>query len=168
MIHHDLNRLNNLELVPFKKAIAADADMVMVAHILIPKLDKKNPASLSKKMITDILRNELNFTGVVITDDLAMRAITENGEIGKSAVKSVLAGADILLVNHDDENQREVMTAIKKAIKDGRLTEARIDESVYRILMLKEKYKLTDAVIKKVNIEGINETSEEIIRELIK
>jgi beta-N-acetylhexosaminidase len=168
VIDHDVKRLNKLELIPFKKAIEADADMVMVAHILIPKLDKKNPASLSKKVMTDILRNEMNFNGVVITDDLAMQAITKNGEIGKSAVKSVLAGADILLVNHDDENKREVLAAIKKAINDGRLTEARIDESVYRILMLKEKYKLSDAVEKAANIDKINKISEEIMRELMK
>ena len=168
VIRHDFERLNRLELVPFKRAIEEQADMVMVAHILIPKVDKKNPASLSKKLISDVLRDELEFNSVVITDDLGMGAIKEHGAIGESAVKSVLAGTDILLVNYGTQNMMDVITAVGEAVRGGRLTEERINESVYRILKLKEKYELADAKIKEVDIEGINEASEEILRELVK
>ena len=86
-MNHDLERLKNFELVPFAEAIENGADMVMVAHILLPKIDSENPATLSKIIITDILRNDMEFDGVVITDDMTMGAITGNYDIGDAAVK---------------------------------------------------------------------------------
>jgi len=101
IIYNDLNRLESFEFLPFIDAIKNDADAVMVAHILLPKIDSENPASFSKTIITDILRNKLAFDGVVITDDMTMGAITKNYNIGEASIKSINAGADVILVAHD-------------------------------------------------------------------
>lgn len=144
IVSHDRNRLNGFELVPFAEAIKNNADAVMVAHILLPQLDEHNPASLSKAVITDLLRTELGFNGVVITDDLTMGAISGNHEIGEAAVKAIKAGSDLVLVCHGYENEIAVLDALKSAVETGLISEERVDQSVYRILKLKERYKLTD------------------------
>ncbi len=90
VVNHDLSRLRKLELIPFKEAVENKADVVMIAHLLMPKLDPDHPASFSKKVITDLLRNELGFQGVVISDDMTMGAIEKNYEIGKASVEAIL------------------------------------------------------------------------------
>lgn len=156
-VPHDLNRLRNFEFIPFDEAIKNKADAVMVAHILLSKIDSTNPASFSKAVITDILRKQLNFTGVVITDDMAMGAIVKNYNIGEASVKSVEAGSDIILVSHNHENEVMVISALKKAVENGVVTKDRIDESVYRILKLKQKYGLKDKAINSIDVDKINE-----------
>ena len=155
-VNNDLKRLQSVELIPFEKAIKNNADAVMIAHILLPKIDKKNPSSMSKIIITDILRRSLKFKGVIITDDMTMGAILKNYSIGEAAVKSVKAGSDIVLVCHGYDNELTVINALKNAISKGEITEKRIDESLYRILLLKQKYKLKDEIISSVDVEDIN------------
>lgn len=156
-VPHDLNRLRNFEFIPFNEAIKNKADAVMVAHILLSKIDSTNPASFSKAVINDILRNQLNFNGVVITDDMAMGAIVKNYNIGEASVKSVVAGSDIILVSHNYENEVTVISSLKKAVENGIITKERIDESVYRILKLKQKYGLKDKAINSIDVDKINE-----------
>lgn len=156
-VPHDLNRLRNFEFIPFNEAIKNKADAVMVAHILLSKIDSTNPASFSKAVINDILRKQLNFNGVVITDDMAMGAIVKNYNIGEASVKSVVAGSDIILVSHNYENEVTVISALKKAVENGIITKERIDESVYRILKLKQKYGLKDKAINSIDVDKINE-----------
>ena len=155
-LNHDLARLESLELIPFQEAINNDAEAVMIAHILLPQIDKENPSSMSKVIITDILREKMNFQGLVITDDMTMGAIMKNYEIGEASVKSVLAGTDIVLVCHGKDNQIQVIEALKKAALEGRISEERIDESLYRILSLKEKYAIKDEENPAVNVDEIN------------
>jgi beta-N-acetylhexosaminidase len=157
VVNYDMNRLNKLELAPFKAAIGSGADAVMAAHILMKKIDPEYPASMSKAVITDILRGQLGFEGVVITDDMTMGAVTKNYDIGEAAVRSVNAGCDILLVCHGENNILRVMEALKKAVGEGVITEDRINESVYRILALKSKYGLSDHSVSTADIDKINE-----------
>jgi len=168
VVNHDLERLKNFELVPFENAIENDADAVMVAHILLKKIDPNFPSSLSKAVITDLLRYDLRFNGVVITDDMTMDAILKNYNLGDAAVTSVNAGADIILVCHGYERQIEVLNSLKKAVEDGKLTEDRIDESLYRILKLKQKYNLSDDAIDSFNIEDINNKISFLIKKYVK
>ena len=142
--------------------------MVMIAHILLPEIDEKNPATLSKTIITDILRDEMNFDGVVITDDMTMGAIVENYDIGEAAVKSVLAGADIILVCHDNEKQVKVLEALKQAVIDGSLSEDLLNQHVYRVLKLKQKYDLKDEMIESVDVEEINEEIRQLLNKYYK
>jgi beta-N-acetylhexosaminidase len=156
VINHDLDRLRSLELKPFGEAINNDADAVMVAHILMSKLDAKDPASFSPAVITDLLRKELGFKGVVITDDLTMGAIVKNYDIGQVGVRAIEAGADVLMVGHGFDAETKVYDAVKNAVENGALDETLIDNSVYRILKLKEKYGITDEKKIQVDPDGLN------------
>lgn len=152
-----LEALRNVELVPFQKAIEEGADAVMVAHILFPALDPDYPSSMSKAIITGLLRNEMKFEGVIITDDLTMGAIANDYTIPEAAVQSFIAGSDQLLVVRDYEVQLNTLNAFIKAIETGEITEERLNESVKRILTLKEKYSVSDEVHEKVDMDKINE-----------
>lgn len=163
-VNNDLNRLKSFELIPFADAINNNADGVMVAHILLPKIDSKNPASMSSTIVTGILRDYLKFTGVVFTDDMTMGAIVKNYNIGDAAVKSINAGVDVLLVCHEYANEVSIINALKKAAEDGTISESRIDESLYRILSLKQKYDLSDNTIKSVDVSYINGQINEVLK----
>lgn len=157
VVNNTLSRLKSFELVPFKEAIDNGADMVMVAHILLPKIDDKNPASFSKAIITDILRKDLNFNGVVITDDMTMGAVMKNFKIEEAAVMSLKAGTDIILVCHDYNNEIKVIDSIKKSIESGNLSMEEVDAKLYRILKLKDKYNLKDDIIQSIDVPSINQ-----------
>ncbi|WP_274654422.1 beta-N-acetylhexosaminidase [Paenibacillus humicola] len=157
VVNKSLKQLQQFEWVPFADAIREGADAVMVAHILFPKIDPKYPASLSKTIITDELRGTLGFQGVVITDDLTMGAIGKHFGIGEAAVQSVKAGADIMLVAHGYDDVVTVIDALKKSISQGGISKKRIDESVTRILTLKEKYGLSDRkTVQTPNLTSLN------------
>ncbi|WP_216086229.1 beta-N-acetylhexosaminidase [Mahella australiensis] len=143
--YKSLQQLKSFELLPFGEAIEQGADIVMVAHIKLPEIDKSGlPASLSSVIITNLLRDDMGFDGVVITDDMEMGAIVKHYNIGDAAVKAIEAGADIILVCHTYKNQIEAIEAISEAVNDGRISQQRIDQSVRRIVMLKQKYELSD------------------------
>ncbi len=163
-VNNDLKRLRSFELRPFADAIENGAEAVMVAHILLPKIDPENPASFSKTIISDILRRDMEFDGVVITDDFTMGAIVKNYNIGQAAVKSILAGSDIVLVCHDYEKQKAVISALKNAAQSGLLPMKRIDQSVSRILRLKQEHGINDDPAKAVDPKSINDK----IRALLK
>ncbi|MFS0864981.1 beta-N-acetylhexosaminidase [Fredinandcohnia sp. 179-A 10B2 NHS] len=156
-VSHDINRLENLELVPFQEAIDEQAEVVMTAHILLPKLDATHPATMSKKIITDLLREELHFDGIVITDDMTMKAISANYGISEAAVATVQAGSDMIMVAHNHQKGIEAYEALLNAVKKGELSEERIDKSVYRILNVKKKYQLSDERSPFGPIRDINE-----------
>lgn len=164
-VTYDMNRLESFELEPFKAAINNGADAVMVAHIVVNALDKKYPASLSKPVITDLLRKSMGFDGVVITDDMTMGAITKNYSIENAAVKAVLAGSDIVLVCHGADKQSIAMDAIMAAVRDGTIPVVRINESAGRILKLKYKYGLSDNTIRSVNVDGLNKKIAALLHE---
>ena len=130
-----LAELEQNEYLAFKKGIEAGTDMVMMGHITMTSVDQL-PASVSKTMITDELRGKLGYDGVVITDSLAMGAVTEMYESGELAVKIVDAGADMLLMPQD---MKAAVEALEKAVEDGTITEERINESIRRILILKSE-----------------------------
>lgn len=156
VVEYDMTRLTAFELIPFQKAVDENADAVMVAHLLMKKIDPKHPAAMSKAVITDLLRDQMGFQGVVVTDDMTMGAITINYDIGDAVVSSVIAGSDIILVCHGYDKQIEAIDAVRLAVETGYIEEARIDESVLRILRLKAKYGLEDRIIESVDTEGLN------------
>ena len=162
VVNKNLKTLNNFELLPFKSAINNNVDAIMVAHILLNKIDSKYPASMSKPVITDILRKKLNFNGVVITDDMTMAAIIKYNDIGIAAIRSINAGSDIILVCHEYNNELKVINSLKTAVQSKRISEKRLNESVYRILKLKEKYKLNNDTLNTINTNKINEINNKI------
>lgn len=156
-VDKSLKEIEACELVPFKSAIDNGVDMIMTAHIQFPQLEKTTavsevtgkevilPATLSKTIITDILRGKMGYKGVVTTDAMNMGAIADSFTASQACILAINAGVDMLLmpVSLADESSARELTDlignIKSAVKDGRINEARIDESVKRILELKEK-----------------------------
>jgi beta-glucosidase-like glycosyl hydrolase len=114
----------------------------MTTHIMFPTIDPEYPATLSKRVITGLLREELGYKGVVTTDCMEMKAIADNFGSGESAVLAVEAGVDLVLACHTLSIQREMHEALLKAVKDGRISEEKIDRSIERIMALKDKYRL--------------------------
>jgi len=160
IVHHDAERLHSLELQPFIQAIDAGADAVMVAHLLIPAYDEQYPASMSHAVITKLLREELGYGGLVITDDMTMGAIAEHGDLGAAVVRAVLAGSDQILVGHGYDQAELTIQALEDAVDAGDLTEERIDESLRRILTVKRKYEMSDDVVPPVDVDALNERIE--------
>lgn len=167
IVNKSLKELKELELIPFERAIDSGADVVMVAHILLPELDNTNPASMSKAVMTNLLRKQLSFTGVIITDDMTMGAITEHFDIGKAAVESVKAGSDIILVGHDYNNVVKITSSLKTAVENGEISEQRLNESIERIIQLKRKYSINDTKIENPNITEINHSINSLMNNYI-
>lgn len=134
-ITKSLEEMRASDFLPFQAGIEAGADFVMVSHATAPALDDSNvPSSLSRKVITDTLRGELGFQGVIITDALDMTAITDYYTPEEAAVMALEAGADMLLMPEDFE---KAYTAVLAAVEEGKITEERIDESLERIYRVK-------------------------------
>lgn len=110
---------------------------IMVSHAMYPQIDADHPSSLSKVIITNWLREYMGYNGVVVTDDMDMGALAKHYTFGDMAVQSILAGSDILLVCHEYEHMQEAYNGLMKAVKDGRISKERLDESVKRILLMK-------------------------------
>ncbi len=136
VINHPKSRLDSLELKPFKESIEAGVKSIMVAHIFFPQIDtgKGLPSTLSYNIITGILKNELGFKGLIVTDAMNMRGVTKLYSNALASVLAVKAGNDIILIPPDPD---EAIDAIVKAVKRGEISEKRIDESVRKILEFK-------------------------------
>lgn len=130
------DQLENEELQVFRKGIEAGTDLVMVGHMIVENIDNTAPASLSEKVVTELLRNEMNFTGLIITDSLEMNAVSEHYTGGEAAVRAIKAGNDLLL---EPKDLNEAVMAVMNAVSQGEITEQQINEHVLRILEVKER-----------------------------
>src|SRR3954469_5772828 len=137
-VPHARDRLNQVELAPFREGIAAGAQAVMVGHLEVPAIDATRglPATLSAKAITDLLRGDLRFHGLIVTDSMSMQAVTKMMPAGEAAVRTIEAGSDVVLHSPDDQ---AAITALREAIAGGRLSLERIDASVRRVLEMKAR-----------------------------
>jgi beta-N-acetylhexosaminidase len=145
ILPHDKQRLDEVELVPFAKGFAEGLDAIMTAHIALPALaapddaEKNLPATLNPRVLTGILREELSYDGLVITDGLEMQGIVQRFGAGEAAVRAVNAGADVVMVLWYPEKKREVREALLSAVQSGRIPQWRIDQAVRRVLVAKAK-----------------------------
>src|SRR5713101_435351 len=153
VIRASRGRLDSLELVPFQAAIAAGVGSIMTGHLNVPALepDPNTPATLSSHILTDLLRNDLHFQGLVITDAMDMGGITVRFAPGEAAVRAVLAGADCLLMPPVPDAAFE---ALLQAVKSGRISRERLDASVRRILEAKARIGLNKNRL--VDVNAIN------------
>jgi len=153
VIRADKDRLEHLELIPFRSAIAAGVGSIMTGHLSIPSLepDPNTPATLSKNVLTGVLRDELHFQGLVVTDAMDMGGITTRFAPGEAAVRAVLAGADALLMSPVPDAAYE---ALQAAVKSGRISHERLDASVRRILQAKARLGLNKTRL--VDLNAIN------------
>lgn len=141
VVDHDLERLRSHDLPPFEAAIEAGVPMVMVGHLVYPAIDPVRPASLSPEAV-GMLRGELHFDGVVVTDDLAMVGATGGGSPARAAVAAAKAGADLLIISSPPQQQADAYDAVVEAVESGEIPRAQIEASVERILEVKEDYSL--------------------------
>ncbi len=138
-VGESLDRMIQVELKPFQHAIENRIQAIMTAHVIYKSLDPRHPATLSKKIITKLLREAMRFRGLVLTDDLYMKAVADHYELTQASIQSIQAGADLLLICREPEAQIRVIDALYQAVKKGALSEQRIDQSLSRILAVKEK-----------------------------
>ena len=166
VVDKSLEELWQSELVPFNMTLNQEdyfgaqagpsAPAVMVAHILLSQVDPDYPASLSHRVVTGLLREEMGFDGVVCTDDLTMGAVSNTYGMGEAAVLAVEAGCDLLLVCHGADNLTAARDALLEAADSGRLSPERLDESVKRILSLKVEYGLTNDPVDTPDVDALN------------
>lgn len=141
IIKHDMTHLKNLELVPFRQAIDKNVAGIMSAHLAFPTiLNSDVPATLSPFFLTEVLRKELSFNGIVMTDDLEMHGASGNKDIGDVGVEAFMAGADMLLLSSWGASVDKIYKDMLDAVRSGKISEQRINESVKRILEVKLRY----------------------------
>lgn len=134
-----MEQLEERELIPFKKAFRARMDFVMTSHILFKNIDPDHPVTLSKKIITDKLRNELRYKNIVITDDLDMGALSKNYSTEEIPVRALQAGCDILLYCNKPEVPPIAINAVKEALANGDISEEQVKNSIQKIVDIKSK-----------------------------
>lgn len=135
-------RLEAVEFPPFRRAVAAGVATLMTAHVLYKALDDRLPATLSPEIITHLLREQMHYDGVVLTDDLEMHAIVDHYGPGEAAVRAFLAGCDMLLICKERDREIAAFEAVEKAVASGTIDMARLDQSVARIQRVKQRYLL--------------------------
>jgi beta-N-acetylhexosaminidase len=145
VVNSSRDEIYNVDLAPFKAFVQSPTQllnpgMIMPTDVLLPAIDPKYPAELSPTFLTTILRQEFGYNGVIVTDALWMKGITDTWSVPEAAVLALLAGADMLLGADGVGQASAVINALKQAVQDGQVTKARLDESVVRIIALKMQY----------------------------
>ncbi|WP_409276124.1 glycoside hydrolase family 3 protein [Neobacillus sp. SCS-31] len=173
-VTYDRKTLEEVHLPPFKAAIDAGVDSIMTAHVIIEAIDPELPATLSKKVLTGLLREEMGFKGIIVTDAMSMDAIDKEWGAGEAGVMAINAGADIVMATGTYAQQLETYDALYAALKSGELTKKRVNESLERILMAKYKYDLFNdryvdpaTATKVVNSPAFKEAAAEVARKSI-
>ena len=139
VVKKSLEALQDYELFPFEKAVAAGVDGVMVAHIFYPQVDPDYIASQSRLFITEILREQMGFAGVVVADDFRMNGLRSKASLETAAVRFILAGGDIIICGANHSYQRSILKGLTAAVADGTIPQDRLNESVVRVLLAKMK-----------------------------
>jgi beta-N-acetylhexosaminidase len=141
LVEHPPDRIRRVELVPFKAAIEAGVATIMTAHVLVPSLDETRPASLSRRIVFDLLRRELHYEGVVISDDLEMKAIAAGYAVPDAAVMAIEAGCDaVLICSGDHATQAAALEALVYAVEQERLPFSRVEDALKRQRRAKERF----------------------------
>jgi beta-N-acetylhexosaminidase len=144
LVEQPPDRLREVEFEPFRAAIAAGVATIMTAHVFVPSLDEERPATLSRRIVTDILRKELGYQGVILSDDLEMKAIAKEYEVAAAAVLAIEAGCDgMLICSGDHTTQAASLEALIHAVEEDRIRSTRIEDALKRQLRAKERFLLS-------------------------
>ena len=133
----DLKRMKEVELVTFQAGVDAGAKALMTAHTIFPAYDKEYPATLSRRILTDLLRGEMGFDGVIVSDAIGMAAILKKWPLPLACAMAIKAGVDTILLKADDESRAQCLFGIKSAVENGDLSEERVNDAVRRLLCMK-------------------------------
>ncbi len=157
-IDHSPDRMQAVELVPFQAAIAQNVELIMTAHVLFPALEQSNiPATLSRAILNDLLRNDLGFKGIICTDCMEMSAIADNFEPDQAAEQALRSGADLVLFSHTPDKVRAVQRALRVAIQQGKLVGDDIAASLQRLGTLRARLAESKSVSVSLDIVGSQE-----------
>ncbi len=149
VIRADKKRMHEVELVPFKAAIAAGVKAIMTGHSVYPAFDDKYPTTLSEKILTGLLREELGFDGVIVSDAIGMAAILKKWPLPQACAMAIKAGCDTILLKADDESRSQCFFGIKQAVQKGEISEQRLNEAVTHLLKMKYDQGLFETAGKK-------------------
>ncbi|MDL2292081.1 beta-N-acetylhexosaminidase [Acholeplasma sp. OttesenSCG-928-E16] len=162
-VEYDRKRIDSVELVPFKNAIKEGVKAIMTTHIVYPELTENDlPATLSKKCLTGLLRNELGFEGLIVTDGMEMKAIKDNYTVNEGVLMAVNAGADLFCICHYEDEQSSAMERLKKAVENNELTIDTINERVSRILKFKKELGFPDFDKEYKDVKNLVENEEHL------
>ena len=146
LVEHPIERLREVELVPFRAAIEAGVASIMTAHVFLPALDDERPATLSKRIVSGLLRQELGFEGLILSDDLEMKAVADRYAVASAAVLAVESGCDgVLVCSANHTLQSEALEALIHAVEEERLPDARVEDALRRHRRAKERFLTTSA-----------------------
>jgi beta-N-acetylhexosaminidase len=141
LVEHPPERLREVEFAPFRAAIEAGVATIMTAHVFVPSLDDKRPATLSRRIVTECLRNELRYEGVILSDDLEMKAIAKEYAVPAAAVMAIEAGCDgMLICSGDHATQAASLEALIHAVEEDRLRISRVEDALARQQRAKERF----------------------------
>ena len=141
LVEHPPDRIRRVEFVPFREAIRAGVAFIMTAHVLVPSLDEERPATLSPRIVQSLLREELEYPGVILSDDLEMKAIAKSYAVPEAAVQAIAAGCDGLLIcSGEVDVQAATLEALVHAVEDGRIPYTRLDAAQKRLRKAKERF----------------------------
>lgn len=161
-----MEELQNLELFPFEKAIEQKIPAVTIAHVVYEALDEV-PATISHKIVTDLLRGQLGFDGLVISDCMEMNAISSTYGVEEGVIQAVLAGVELIFISHDHERVRSAMDALRTAVETGRVPMSVIDAAVGHILHYKKRYAAIPDQLDEEILHDCHELSRQLFRETI-
>lgn len=157
LVEHPIERLREVEFVPFRAAIEAGVAAIMTAHVFLPALDDERPATLSPPIITR-LRDELRFDGIILSDDLEMKAIANEYAVPEAAVLAVSAGCDGVLISSGSHDlQAAALEELVHAVEDGRLPRTRLDDALKRQRRAKERFLATAAAVRPPNRRALRQ-----------
>ena len=158
LVEHPIDRLRAVEFVPFRAAVAAGVATMMTAHVFMPALDEKRPATLSRRIVFDLLRTELGFEGVILSDDLEMKAVASNYAVPSAAVLAVEAGCDgVLICSGDHTTQAATLEALVHAVEDQTRAAGRVDDALRRQQRAKERFLATRIAARPLHGQALRE-----------
>jgi beta-N-acetylhexosaminidase len=159
LVEHPPERLREVEFVPFRAAIAAGVATIMTAHVLVPALDEQRPATLSKRVVTGLLREELHYNGVIVSDDLEMKALANDYKVPESAALALEAGCDtVLICSGDVDVQAATLEAIVHAVETERLRLTRVEDALRRQQRAKERFLAAGVAPRRIGSRALEQT----------
>ncbi len=158
LIEHPPERLRDVELVPFKAAVEAGVATIMTAHVLIPALDEQRPATLSKRVVTDMLRTDLGYDGVILSDDLEMQAVAKTYSVPDATVLAIEAGCDgVLICGDNHETQAAALEALIHAVEDERIRLTRVEDALKRQQRAKERFLAAPVTLRPASAQALRQ-----------
>ncbi|MFP4497195.1 MAG: glycoside hydrolase family 3 protein, partial [Vulcanimicrobiota bacterium] len=166
-VNVNMERIQEVELPPFQAAIKAGVPCIMTAHVIFSAIERELPATLSRKVLTGLLRLKMGFDGLIITDSMSMKAIADHFGLGEAVVMAVQAGADIVMMCGSHTEQLVTYESLLEGAKTGRISEETINTAVYRILKFKDKYVVNPPALKNLPEGQKTETINDAARKAV-